>query len=91
MPTTPNVVESQLWMQFSWAQVAFTLIAIWPIIVAILRHSRERQRRKRFNFPTRDSFAQMTVRDAWAIQLDLMDTETSFFFMLALKFAIFSV
>ncbi|DAA75934.1 TPA_exp: Uncharacterized protein A8136_1305 [Trichophyton benhamiae CBS 112371] len=91
IPTTPNAVGSQSWMQFSWAQVAFTLIVIWPLIVAILRHSRERQRMKRFNFPTRDSFAKMTVRDAWAIQLDLMDTETSFFFMLALKFAIFSV
>ncbi|EGE01608.1 hypothetical protein TEQG_00654 [Trichophyton equinum CBS 127.97] len=91
MPTTPNAVGTQSWMQLSWAQAAFTLIVIWPLIVAILRQSRERQRRKRFNFPTRDSFAKMTVRDAWAIQLDLMDTETSFFFMLALKFAIFSV
>ncbi|KAM5472938.1 hypothetical protein MauCBS54593_002651 [Microsporum audouinii] len=64
---------------------------LWPPIVASLRYSRERQRRKRFYFPTRESFAKMTVRDAWAIQLDLMDTETSSIFMLALKFAIFSV
>lgn len=36
IPTTPNAVGSQSWMQFSWAQVAFTLIVIWPLIVAIL-------------------------------------------------------
>lgn len=88
---TQKAVERLSWMTFSWVQVTSILIVVWPLTVAILRYLREQQRRKRFNFPTRESFAKMTVRDAWAIQLNLMDTETSFFFMLALKFAIFSV
>ncbi|KAK2875008.1 hypothetical protein FQN49_001870 [Arthroderma sp. PD_2] len=88
---TEKTVTTRSWMPFSWVQVALSFILIWPLIVAGLRYHREQQRKRRFPFPTRESFAKMTVRDAWAIQLDLMDTETSSIFLLALKFAIFSV
>lgn len=75
----------------SWTQLLVASLVAWPLIVAGLRYGREQQRKKRFNFPTRESFAKMTVKDAWKIQLDLMASEVSSIFLLSLKLAIFSV
>lgn len=63
----------------------------YPLLVAYLRHRRERQMRKKFNYPTRDSMKAMTVDDACAIIKYLAELEFPFMYFKALQFALFKV
>ncbi|KAI9794243.1 MAG: hypothetical protein M1816_006169 [Peltula sp. TS41687] len=64
-------------------------LLFYLLLVRLLRHRREKQMRKKFNYPDRESFKSMTDNDACAIQLDLVELEFPTIFEKALQFALF--
>jgi hypothetical protein len=46
---------------------------------------------RKYNYPTRESFAQMTDEDAFQIQKNLIQIEFPFFYTKSLQFALFKV
>ncbi|KAL2818989.1 hypothetical protein BDW59DRAFT_151727 [Aspergillus cavernicola] len=67
----------------------FPLVAAYPILVSLLRFRRMNQMHKKYNYPTRESFAGMTDEDAFQIQKNLVQFEFPFLFTKALQFALF--
>jgi hypothetical protein len=67
------------------------LVAAYPVLVSLLRFRRVKQIHKKYNYPTRESFARMTDEDAFQIQKNLVQFEFPFFFTKALQFALFRV
>ncbi|CEN62349.1 hypothetical protein ASPCAL08985 [Aspergillus calidoustus] len=65
------------------------LVAAYPVLVSLLRFRRVKQIHKKYNYPTRESFARMTDEDAFQIQKNLVQFEFPFFFTKALQFALF--
>lgn len=67
------------------------ILITYLLMVRLLRHRRERQMRKRFKYPNRESFRAMTNDDAFAIQVNLGELEFPTMFEKALQFALFRV
>ncbi|KAI9373083.1 hypothetical protein BJX61DRAFT_408200 [Aspergillus egyptiacus] len=65
------------------------LVVAYPLLVSLLRFRCMKQIHKKYNYPTRDSFARMTDEDAFQIQKNLVQYEFPFFFTKALQFALF--
>ncbi|KAL4886562.1 hypothetical protein BJY04DRAFT_75273 [Aspergillus karnatakaensis] len=64
-------------------------VAAYPILVSLLRFRRMKKIHKKYNYPTRESFARMTDEDAFEIQKNLVQYEFPFIFTKALQFALF--
>ncbi|KAL2872009.1 uncharacterized protein BJX67DRAFT_341256 [Aspergillus lucknowensis] len=64
-------------------------VAAYPILVSLLRFRRVKQFNKKYNYPTRESYARMTDEDAFQIQKNIAQLEFPFFFTKALQFALF--
>ena len=71
--------------------VSITLLLGYLLLVSSLRFQREKQMRKRFNYPNRESFKAMTNEDAFAIQNYLAELEFPTVFEKSLEFALFKV
>ncbi|KAL4969183.1 uncharacterized protein BDV14DRAFT_196493 [Aspergillus stella-maris] len=65
------------------------LVAAYPVLVQLLRFRNMKRVHKKYNYPTRESFARMTDEDAFEIQKNLVQYEFPFFFTKALQFALF--
>ena len=59
--------------------------------VAVLRLQRMKSIERLFHYPSRASFAKMTLEDASAIQCELVELEFPMIFLKALEFALFKV
>lgn len=70
---------------------ALAVVSAYPALVSLLRFRRMRKVHKKYNYPTRESFARMTDDDAFEIQKVLLQTEFPFMFAKALQFALFRV
>lgn len=70
---------------------ALAVVSAYPVLVSLLRFRRLRKVHKKYNYPTRESFARMTDDDAFEIQRTLLQTEFPFMFAKALQFALFRV
>ncbi|OJJ63493.1 hypothetical protein ASPSYDRAFT_83555 [Aspergillus sydowii CBS 593.65] len=70
-------------------QYVVPLVAAYPILASLLRFRNMKQIHKKYNYPTRESFARMTDEDAFEIQKNLIQYEFPFFFTKALQFALF--
>jgi hypothetical protein len=72
-------------------QYVAPLVAAYPVVCSLLRFRNMKQLHKKYNYPTRESFARMTDEDAFEIQKNLIQYEFPFFFTKALQFALFRV
>ncbi|KAL4925843.1 uncharacterized protein BDV17DRAFT_167312 [Aspergillus undulatus] len=70
-------------------QYVAPLVAAYPVLCSLLRFSNMKKIHKKYNYPTRESFARMTDEDAFEIQKNLVQYEFPFFFTKALQFALF--
>ncbi|KAL4936640.1 hypothetical protein BDV06DRAFT_233243 [Aspergillus oleicola] len=70
-------------------QYVAPLVAAYPVLVQLLRFRNMKRIHKKYNYPTRASFARMTDEDAFEIQKNLVQYEFPFFFTKALQFALF--
>lgn len=66
-------------------------LVTYLLLVRLLRHRREEQMRKKFNYPNKESFKAMTNDDAFAIQSYVAELEFPTMFEKALQFALFKV
>ncbi|EAS31447.3 uncharacterized protein CIMG_06926 [Coccidioides immitis RS] len=66
-----------------------TLVPAYLLLVSALRYRRIKQMQKEFNYPTRESLANMTDDDAWKILLIIGQLEFPFTYLKALQFALF--
>jgi hypothetical protein len=67
------------------------LLAAYPILTNVLRFRRVRQLQRKYNYPTRESLANMTDTEAWEIQVAMSKLEFPFIFEKSLQFALFRV
>jgi hypothetical protein len=67
------------------------LLAAYPILTNVLRFRRVRQLQRKYNYPTRESLANMTDKEAWEIQLAISQLEFPLIFEKSLQFALFRV
>ena len=74
-----------------WLSYALGLVVAYPLLTHSLRYRRLRQMHKQFNYPTRESMAQMTDDDAYQIQKAVAQLEFPFLFIKSLQFALFKV
>jgi hypothetical protein len=72
------------------AGVAAVAVA-YPLLVSALRFRRMKQIQKQFDFPTRESMANMTDDQAWKILLGVLQLEFPFMYTTSLQFALFRV
>lgn len=72
-------------------QYVVPLVAAYPVLVALLRFRNMKRLHRKYNYPTRESFAQMTDEDAFQIQKNLIQFEFPFFYTKSLQFALFKV
>lgn len=68
-----------------------SIIAVYTVLVSLLRFQRLRSLHSRYNFPTRASMASMTLQQAWEIQKTMAQLEFPFIYIKALQFALFRV
>jgi hypothetical protein len=78
-------------MQLSWNTLFPLLLALYLGLVRIFRYQRERHLKMQYGNIDRASLSQMTVHDAWAIQLNLITLEFLWAFISALKMAVYAV
>lgn len=69
--------------------VLTSLFFAYVLLVAILRHQRERQMRPKFGYKTRESLKNMTNDDAFSIQNYIAELEFPLLFEKSLEFALF--
>ncbi|RAH48197.1 uncharacterized protein BO95DRAFT_408625 [Aspergillus brunneoviolaceus CBS 621.78] len=84
----PSLFSSGAW---SHPYVTYFILAItsYVTLVNLLRFRIVKWMHKRYNYPTRESFARMTDDDAWAIQKTMLEQEFPFFYLKSLQFALF--
>ncbi|KAL4809555.1 hypothetical protein BDV18DRAFT_132330 [Aspergillus unguis] len=70
-------------------QYVAPFVAAYPVVCSLLRFRNMKQVHKKYNYPTRESFAKMTDEEAFEIQKNLIQYEFPFFFTKALQFALF--
>ena len=74
-----------------WMPYALTLGVGYPLLTTSLRYRRRRKLHQQFHYPTRESMAQMTDKDAFEIQKAVAQLEFPFMFIKSLQFALFRV
>ncbi|KFY94825.1 hypothetical protein V500_03043 [Pseudogymnoascus sp. VKM F-4518 (FW-2643)] len=72
-----------------WTNIILCGMLAYPALVSLLRFQRKECMRKQFNYPTRESLANMTDDDAFKIQKTIAEQEFPFMFGLSLGFALF--
>lgn len=75
----------------SWNLICPILLTIYITLVRVLRYRRENYLKTHYGYTDRASLSEMTIHDAWAIQLDLITLEFPLSFMSALKMAVYAV
>lgn len=74
-----------------WAPYALGLLIGYPLLTNSLRYGRMRKLQKKYNYPTRESLANMTDDEAFEIHKELGTLEFPFIFLKSLQFALFRV
>jgi hypothetical protein len=74
-----------------WTHFILCSMLAYPTLVSLLRFRRQQSIQKQFNYPTRESFANMTDEDAFTIQRIIAEQEFPFMFGISLGFALFKV
>jgi hypothetical protein len=74
-----------------WTNIILYSMLAYPVLVSLLRFQRKESMRKQFNYPTRESLANMTDDDAFKIQKTIAEQEFPYMFGLSLGFALFKV
>ncbi|KAK2760709.1 hypothetical protein FQN54_001944 [Arachnomyces sp. PD_36] len=83
--TTTGAGEPPKWLLWSIP----SLVLGYPILVSLLRFRRLRSVHKKYNYPTRESYAKMTDQDAFEIHRNFSWLEFPFVVEKALQFALF--
>lgn len=78
-------------MLLLWNTLFPLLLALYLGLVRVLRYQREHHLKTQYGYTDRASLSQMTVHDAWAIQLELISLEFPWAFTSALKMAVYTV
>ncbi|KAJ5247200.1 hypothetical protein N7468_002183 [Penicillium chermesinum] len=74
-----------------WLPYAVGLLVGYPLLTNALRYRRLRKLHKKYPYPTRESLAQMTDDEAYAIQKELGELEFPMVYLKSLQFALFRV
>jgi hypothetical protein len=85
------VAYNKIKMLPPWSLLCPIFLATYMWLVRVLRYQREHHLKTQYAYSGRDSLSQMTVHDAWAIQLNLITLEFPWAFMSALKMAVYAV
>lgn len=75
----------------AWLVGVPVVLVLWAILCSSLRFRHEKTMLRRFNYPTRASFAKMTNDDAQQILKYILDYEFPLIYKLSLQFALFKV
>ncbi|KAJ5127176.1 hypothetical protein N7448_007955 [Penicillium atrosanguineum] len=72
-----------------WLPYALALLLGYPLLIRTLRYQRVNNLPKKYNYPTRESMANMTDEEAFQIQKGVAQLEFPFIFIKSLQFALF--
>ncbi|KAL1864123.1 hypothetical protein Daus18300_007903 [Diaporthe australafricana] len=84
-----SLVQQSVTRSTAWLMSISAVLGLWVILCSSLRFRNEKAMLRRFNYPSRASFAKMTNDDAQQIVKYIMDCEFPLMYKLSLQFAIF--
>ncbi|KAI3392536.1 hypothetical protein diail_5547 [Diaporthe ilicicola] len=87
--TGHGLIQQPIARLAAWLMTISTILGFWVILCSTLRFRHEKAMLRRFDYPSRASFARMTNDDAQQIMKYILDYEFPLMYKLSLQFAIF--
>ena len=89
--TEPVLGSKTIFTSPQWLPYALALLLGYPLLIRTLRYQRVNNLPKKYDYPTRESMANMTDEEAFQIQKAVAQLEFPFIFIKSLQFALFRV